>query len=287
MRSIYMLLCLCLVSIASLHADTVVMTDGSTLEGTISDDGGEEILVTTKFGKLKVKRADIAEIRRAVTTREAFAKRRAQLASGELKDNAQAWVDLALAARKAGFRDEMKDALKEALKLDPENVAAKQVLAQSENQPIEAPPAKAPPARAEEARKPAQAPAAGQPSDAMTPLTQKTEARDCPTCSGYGVLKNLPGKYKGFPCMTCAGKGKLDKVVTYDGCEVPKGNHLCPMCDGKKFGTWKPCEKCSAGEMPGLVRRMSGYLICDICKGLGEIPGLPCRQCKGIGFLKD
>ncbi|MBI3828541.1 MAG: hypothetical protein HY291_03440 [Planctomycetes bacterium] len=288
MRNAWVLGMLCFTAAFQLRADTFVLADGTTIEGTIVEEGGGEVTIQSKYGKLKIKRADITEIKKQETTHEAIAKKWDELQNSAKKDDAGAWVDLGLAAKKAGLKDDMRAALRLALKLDPNNVVARQVLDadRAENGPNGAK-AAVKPAQPQPPAQPAEPARTGQPSDAMTPLTQVVEAHDCPTCNGYGVLKNLPGKFKGFPCMTCNGKGKLTKVVTYDGCEIPKGYHLCALCDGKKFGTWKPCDKCGSGEMPGLVKRMSGYYICESCKGMAELPGLPCRECKGVGFVKD
>ncbi|MCX7702980.1 MAG: hypothetical protein N2234_02610 [Planctomycetota bacterium] len=105
------------ISLVLLYADEVVLKDGSTLRGDIREDG-EHFVVMGRFGKVTVKKSDIARIRAGEDKRIKYAEYERRASEQDMR----AQIRLAELAREEGLREEEIFHLFVALKSAPEDV---------------------------------------------------------------------------------------------------------------------------------------------------------------------
>jgi tetratricopeptide (TPR) repeat protein len=112
-----------LLAVAAL-ADTVHMKDGRKLEGVVTEKG-DEVHIKTKFGIMKVKRADVERIERL--PREEYLSRAAALGDGD----AEGHFLLGVWCRDQGMKEEAAAEFEKALKADPKHEGAHTALGRS------------------------------------------------------------------------------------------------------------------------------------------------------------
>ena len=128
MQRILATLVMLLIPLAAARADTVILLDGSSIEGEIIKEDDNEITVKGRFGKTVIARKDIREIQKKDSARGDFLKKQDELKKGESANDAQSWMTLGYWAKKEGLREEADKAFGEALKLEPNNDKAHEAM---------------------------------------------------------------------------------------------------------------------------------------------------------------
>jgi len=115
MRFLFLLLVLgCLVFI---YADEVVLKEGGVLKGNIREEG-ETIVITGRFGEVRVKKTDVARIVKSEERVDEYSRYAEQAAESDIK----AQIRLAELAEEAGLKSEKIFHLFLAMKSSPEDV---------------------------------------------------------------------------------------------------------------------------------------------------------------------
>ena len=106
-----------------LFADELILKDGTVVRGTIEKETPERVIIKTDGGEKVFEKSGVLDIRRTPSPEEEYAKRAANL------DNAAAaHAELGEWCRENKMHERSKKHFEEALKLDPENSAARRGL---------------------------------------------------------------------------------------------------------------------------------------------------------------
>ncbi|MBI3831828.1 MAG: hypothetical protein HY291_20065 [Planctomycetes bacterium] len=306
-------------------ADIFILQDGNTIEGDVISETDSEITIQGRFGKTKLKRADIREIQKKQSPHAMFVERLDELQKSDKKDDKDSWLDLGRFAKSAGQREDTHKAYAQVLKLDANNEEAHLALGHvrqlgswitaEEKRKLEGG------GNAAAANNDDKNAGGGGPSQVASLGIVDTKSGsskrvDCSACgatgySGWFDCKQCKrsgkpgwlnmgehmemcgtchgkGKLPGVPCKQCGGTGKVDpeKPATPMGRPIPPGFDLCSGCGGTGYETWNPCNQCKRSPQPGYLD-MNGYIqICTRCSGYGKMPGVPCSKCNTTGLVK-
>jgi hypothetical protein len=105
-------------------ADTVVMNNGTTIEGTVTEKDGKVVVKKKNGIEITLDRADIAKIEVGNSLRDEYAKKKADLVPGDPEPR----YALAQWCKDKGLTGEQKEMLEEVLKLSPDHPAARRDL---------------------------------------------------------------------------------------------------------------------------------------------------------------
>jgi len=105
---------------AAALADTIILTDGTKIEGEVLEESSTAVKIMTKFGAITLNRRGIKQIIRETAESAEYAEKAKKLA--------QEHVELAEWCEEKGLEDEAKSHYELALKFDEENEAARKAL---------------------------------------------------------------------------------------------------------------------------------------------------------------
>lgn len=104
----------------------------------------------------------------------------------------------------------------------------------------------------------------------------------CRRCTGAGRIAAAR-------CNTCTGTGSvlLSKLAPADGGvkEPPKGMKWCEDCTGTGVLVWNDCAQCKRSKYPGYLFLGDSVTLCNRCNGSTKLAGLACAKCKQKGVL--
>jgi len=106
-----------------LLADTIHLEGGGKIEGTIIAEDEESYTVKTKFGEVKVLKANVVRIERG-SNEEVFQRRLKELRD----DDVEGHYELGLWAKEVGLKEKAKERFEYVLKLDPDHEGARKEL---------------------------------------------------------------------------------------------------------------------------------------------------------------
>ncbi len=112
-----------LLAVSSVRADTVVMKDGRQLQGRSSIEG-DQVVVKSKYGEVKVPKDDVLRIDREDDVYSQYARKEKELGNGTADERYQ----LGVWARDNKLDDEAKAAFLSVLKVDPDHAGARAAL---------------------------------------------------------------------------------------------------------------------------------------------------------------
>lgn len=235
----------------SARADIFILQDGNTIEGDVIEENDAEITIQGRFGKTKIKRADIREVQKKKSPHATFVERLDELQKGDKKEDKDAWLDLGRFAKSQGLREDQQKAYGQVLKFDANNEEAHLGLGHvrhlgswitaEEKRKLDGgnadPGANNNPPPANNDQKPA---AGGGPSQTAT----------------LGVVDTKSGSSKRVDCGACGATG---------------------------YSAWFECKQCKRSGKPGWLNMGERMEMCGTCRGKGKLPGVPCKPCTGTG----
>ncbi|MBI3829660.1 MAG: hypothetical protein HY291_09100 [Planctomycetes bacterium] len=235
------------------RADIFILQDGNTIEGDVVEENDAEITIQGRFGKTKIKRADIREIQKKKSPHAQFVERLDDLQKSDKKEDKDAWLDLGRFAKTQGVRDDIQTAYNQVLKFDPSNEEAHLALGHVRRLGSWI--------TAEEKRKLD----GGGAADAGANNNAQAANNDPKPAAGAGG-----------PSQT----GALGFVDTKSGSSKRVD---CSGCGGTGYSAWFDCKQCKRSGKPGWLNMGEHMEMCGTCHGKGKLPGVPCKQCGGTG----
>ncbi len=286
--------------------DIVVTADGRRVEGEVEEDG-DDIVVKTRFGKVRIPSAQVVKIIPKASPREEYASKLSDLKlSPDKWEKASAHYELGSWARSQRLYKEARDCFERALGKDPDHRKAHMALGHALKDGVWV--RRSAPGGTGSKRTP--------PVKKVVPksgLTEGTESkhvtctkcggdavlleRDCQQCNGKGY--SVFGAGKGV-CRVCGGTGKWQigcvfcglsgrhirgryTHPTYPTVRIPHSGWMhCPKCSGTMYMDASVCRQCLG---KGYNDFQETATICQTCNGFGKIPNL-CVFCGGKGLMK-
>jgi DnaJ-class molecular chaperone len=241
---------ICLLLFTAL-ADTIVLQDGTKVDGTIVEETKDYVKVKFRFGETTYSRKDIKEIIRSQSKEDIYKEKLGTMD----KDSEQAHLELAKWCEENGMRD-----LAEKHRSEARRVTVKKKLAEGY---VICPDCN------------------GDGQYACCGCEGKGSVKQmCKQCGGTGRIE-CPGCYgkEKLICPGCKGIGSIAVLVPRYGWE--EKTDICPSCGGSG------CSRCNGTGV--IVRRVSvqvgwdtGIKKCDTCSGSGVVK---CTRCEGKGTL--
>ena len=99
--------------------DTVRFHDGREMEGDVVEDG-DSYVITSRFGKTRVAKAEVREIEKKASRRQQYDERLKTLQESNRKDQAVAWCELGRFAAENQLEKQAQESFAKALQLDPD-----------------------------------------------------------------------------------------------------------------------------------------------------------------------
>lgn len=230
------------------RADLFLLQDGNTIEGDIIAESDAEYTIQGRFGKTKIKKADVREIQKKKSPRATFLERLTDIEKGEKKDDKEAWTDLGRYAKSQGLREEAAKAFGKVLEMEPNN---------------------------EEAHL-----GVGHVRHLGTWITAEEKRK----LDGGGVAED-PKPVAADPAPVAGGGGpsQTGTVGVVDNKSGSSKRVDCGGCGATGIAKFFDCKQCRRSGRPGWVNLGESMQMCGTCKGQGKLPAVPCRPCNGTG----
>ncbi len=242
-------------------ADVIIFHDGRELEGEVIGEEGGYYIIKGRFGKTKVNKREVKEIRKVKSPREVAEAKRAVLL--KTKGDANAWFELGQFAESKRLRKYVKESYTKAIEADPQHEGAHKALGHvrylGQWIPLE-----------QKMRLEGKVKVGNR----WVAAGEEQDSTSSPETSGHGETKETDQ----------ALRDKMSKATGMSNfSDKNEKQVVCPHCKGSGYIIWLQCNNCNLSDKPGYKFTGTGYILCNRCNGKTKFPGMICPVCKKQG----